>query len=113
MGRIFCLPGSRGWHSLERRAGFQEKDSPISALKGPVKIAYSDADKSEIIADLLQNQFKLNNISNDTDRAITHVVHTYLNNKNNFTNIPPTPPPLPSEIIDYIDKVKTNKAAGL
>ncbi|GFY28523.1 probable RNA-directed DNA polymerase from transposon X-element [Trichonephila clavipes] len=91
----------------------RKKAPPIPALKGPAKIAYSDADKSEVIADSLQNQFKLNNISNDTDRAITHVVHTYLNNENNFTNIPPTPPPLPSEIIEHIDKVKVNKAAGI
>ncbi|GFW87429.1 hypothetical protein TNCV_1300741 [Trichonephila clavipes] len=60
---------------------------------GPAKIAYSDTDKSEIIADSLQNQFKLNNITNDTDRAITHVVHNFQENENNFTNIPPTPPP--------------------
>ncbi|GFV69713.1 RNA-directed DNA polymerase from mobile element jockey [Trichonephila clavipes] len=106
MGQVSCLLGSRGRLSLESRPRFQEKGSPDT---GPAKIAYSDADKSEVIADSLQNQFKLNNISNDTDRTITHVVRTYLNNENNFTNIPP----LPSEIIEHIDKVKTNKAAGI
>ncbi|GFV66783.1 probable RNA-directed DNA polymerase from transposon X-element [Trichonephila clavipes] len=109
---LACLEAEDG--SLWKAArDSRKKAPPIPALKGPAKIAYSDADKSEFIADSLQNQFKLNNISNDTDRAITHVVHNYLNNENNFTNIPPTPPPLPSEIIDHIDKVKTNKAAGI
>ncbi|GFS82084.1 RNA-directed DNA polymerase from mobile element jockey [Trichonephila clavipes] len=107
---LACLEAEDGslWKSTRDS---RKKAPPIPALKGPAKIAYSDANKSEIIADSLQDQFKLNNISNDTDRAITHVVHTYLNNENNFTNIPPTPPPLPSEIIKHIDKVKTNKAA--
>ncbi|GFU60525.1 probable RNA-directed DNA polymerase from transposon X-element [Trichonephila clavipes] len=109
---LACLEAEDG--SLWKAArDSRKKAPPIPALKGPTKIAYSDADKSEVIADSLQNQFKLNNISNDTDRAITHVVHTYLNNENNFTNIPPTPPPLPSEIIEHIDKVKINKAAGI
>ncbi|GFW68457.1 probable RNA-directed DNA polymerase from transposon X-element [Trichonephila clavipes] len=108
---LACLEAEDG--SLWKAArNSRKKAQPIPALKGPAKIAYSDADKSEVIADSLQNQFKLNDISNDTDRAITHVVHTYLNNENNFTNIPP-PPPLPSEIIDHIDKVKINKAAGI
>ncbi|GFT83989.1 hypothetical protein TNCV_680171 [Trichonephila clavipes] len=54
---------------------FRKKAPPIPALKGPAKIAYSDTDKSEIIADSLQNKFKLNDINNDTERTITHVVH--------------------------------------
>ncbi|GFU79484.1 RNA-directed DNA polymerase from mobile element jockey [Trichonephila clavipes] len=109
---LACLEAEDG--SLWKAArNSRKKAQPVPALKGPAKIAYSDADKSEVIADSLQNQFKLNDITNDTDRAITHVVHTYLNNENNFTNIPPTPPPLPSEIIEHIDKVKINKAAGI
>ncbi|GFX72070.1 hypothetical protein TNCV_2346581 [Trichonephila clavipes] len=64
-------------------------DEALACLEAEVeaKIAYSDANKSEVIADSLQNQFKLN-ITNDTDRAIPHVVHTYLSNENNFTDIP-------------------------
>ncbi|GFS56192.1 uncharacterized protein TNCV_1650961 [Trichonephila clavipes] len=88
---LACLEAEDG--SLWKAArDFRKKAPPIPALKGPAKIAHSDADKSEIIADSLQDQFKLNSISNDIDRAITHVVHTYLNNENNFTNIPPFHP---------------------
>ncbi|GFW58587.1 hypothetical protein TNCV_1579191 [Trichonephila clavipes] len=86
---LACLEAEDG--SLWKAArNSRKKAQPIPALKGPAKIAYSDADKSEVIADSLQSQFKLNDITNDTDRAITHVVHTYLNNENNFTNIYPT-----------------------
>ncbi|GFY74286.1 putative RNA-directed DNA polymerase from transposon X-element [Trichonephila inaurata madagascariensis] len=108
---LACLEAEYGtlWSAARE---LRKKTPPIPALKGPAKIAYSDTDKSGIIADSLQNQFKLNDITNDTDRAITHVVHTYLENENNFTNISPTPPPLPSEIIDYIKNTNVKKSSG-
>ncbi|GFU62487.1 RNA-directed DNA polymerase from mobile element jockey [Trichonephila clavipes] len=109
---LACLEAEDGslWNASRE---FRKKAPPIPALKGPAKIAYSDTDKSEIIADSLQNQFKLNDINNDTDRTITHVVHNYLENENNFTNIPPISTLLPSEIIEYIDNNNIKKAAGI
>ncbi|GFU13347.1 hypothetical protein TNCV_3843401 [Trichonephila clavipes] len=88
---LACLDAEDGtlWNAAR---DFRKKAPQILALKGPAKITNSDTDKSEIIADSLQNQFKLNDIKNDTDRAITHVVHNYLENENNFTNTPPIPP---------------------
>ncbi|GFT83754.1 hypothetical protein TNCV_3891281 [Trichonephila clavipes] len=80
MGRVLLVWKPRTATIWKAARDSRKKAPPIPALKGPAKIAYSDAEKSEIIADSLQDQFKLNNISNDTDRAITHVVHTYLNN---------------------------------
>ncbi|GFU55951.1 RNA-directed DNA polymerase from mobile element jockey [Trichonephila clavipes] len=109
---LACLEAEDGtlWNAVRN---FRKKAPQIPALKGSAKIAYSDTDKSEIIADSLQNQFKLNDIKNDTDRTITHVVYNYLENENNFTNTPPIPPPLPSEIIEYINSTKVKKAAGI
>ncbi|GFQ95699.1 hypothetical protein TNCT_523551 [Trichonephila clavata] len=46
--------------------GFRKKRSPISALTGRAGIAYSDTDKAETLADSLENQFQLNNITNIT-----------------------------------------------
>ncbi|GFY55372.1 hypothetical protein TNIN_319911 [Trichonephila inaurata madagascariensis] len=68
---LACLEAEDGtlWRAARE---IRKKAPPIPALKGPAKIAYSDTDKGEIIADSLQNQFKLNDINNDTDRAITH-----------------------------------------
>ncbi|GFX55718.1 zinc finger protein 782 [Trichonephila clavipes] len=45
--------------------GFKKR-SPISALKGNTGIPYTDEEKAETLADTLENQFQLNNISNPT-----------------------------------------------
>ncbi|GFX37820.1 RNA-directed DNA polymerase from mobile element jockey [Trichonephila clavipes] len=55
---LTCLEAEDGtlWNAIR---DFRRKAPQIPAPKGPAKIAYSDTDKSEIIADSLQNQFKL------------------------------------------------------
>ncbi|GFV69328.1 hypothetical protein TNCV_2942981 [Trichonephila clavipes] len=51
---LACLEAEEG--SLWKAArDSRKKAPPIPALKGPAKIAYSDADKSEVIAASLQN----------------------------------------------------------
>ncbi|GFX63720.1 hypothetical protein TNCV_215201 [Trichonephila clavipes] len=43
---------------------FGKKRSPIPTLKGHTTIAYSDTEKAETLVDSLENQLKLNDISN-------------------------------------------------
>ncbi|GFW96309.1 RNA-directed DNA polymerase from mobile element jockey [Trichonephila clavipes] len=90
---------------------FRKKASPISALNGPTGIALSDTNKTEVIAQSLESQFKLNDIHNPhKNEVITSVVDAYLDsNTNNNDLIPPT---LPSEIIQIIKKIKIKKCPG-
>ncbi|GFY43559.1 hypothetical protein TNIN_111911 [Trichonephila inaurata madagascariensis] len=80
---------------------FRKKAAPISALNGPNGTALSDTNKTDVIANSLESQFKLNDIQNPhKDEIITNIVDAYLT-----TNINNTDPPLfPSEVITYIKK---------
>ncbi|GFV39425.1 RNA-directed DNA polymerase from mobile element jockey [Trichonephila clavipes] len=90
--------------------GFEKKRSPISALKGNTGIAYTD-EKAETLADSLENQFQLNDISNPT-QGNNHIrlVSRFYNNENNFDDLPSNTKP--SEIIQIINNFKIRKAPG-
>ncbi|GFS58111.1 uncharacterized protein TNIN_430381, partial [Trichonephila inaurata madagascariensis] len=75
---------------------FRKKAAPISALNGPNGTALSDTNKTDLIANSLESQFKLNDIQNPhKDEIITNIVHAYLTT--NANNTDPLPPALPSE----------------
>ncbi|GFU17879.1 probable RNA-directed DNA polymerase from transposon X-element [Trichonephila clavipes] len=89
----------------------RKKASPISTLNGPNGIALSDSNKTDLIAQSLESQFQLNDIHNpQKDQIITSIVDAYINDHTNITD--PIPPALPSEIINYIKKIKVKKSPG-
>ncbi|GFS50895.1 probable RNA-directed DNA polymerase from transposon X-element [Trichonephila clavipes] len=72
--------------------GFKKKRS---ALKGNTGIAYTDEEKAETLADSLENQFQLNNISNPIqDNNHIRLVSRFFNNENNFDDSPSYTKPL-------------------
>ncbi|GFV12429.1 uncharacterized protein TNCV_1792081 [Trichonephila clavipes] len=90
---------------------FRKKASPISALNGPNGVALSDTNKTDLIAQSLESQFQLNDIHNPhKDQIITSIVDAYINDHTN--TIDEIPPALPSEIINYIKKIKVKKTPG-
>ncbi|GFW16768.1 probable RNA-directed DNA polymerase from transposon X-element [Trichonephila clavipes] len=90
---------------------FRKKASPISALNGPNGIAFSDSNKTDLIAQSLESQFQLNDIHNpQKDQIIASIVDAYINDHTNTTDA--IPPALPSEIINYIKKIKVKKSPG-
>ncbi|GFV39436.1 probable RNA-directed DNA polymerase from transposon X-element [Trichonephila clavipes] len=90
---------------------FRKKASPISSLNGPNGIALSDTNKTDLIAQSLESQFQLNDIHNpQKDQIITFIVDAYINDHTSITD--PIPPALPSEIINYIKKIKVKKSPG-
>ncbi|GFS91616.1 probable RNA-directed DNA polymerase from transposon X-element [Trichonephila clavipes] len=90
---------------------FRKKASPISALNGPNGIALSDSNKTDLIAQSLESQFQLNDIHNPhKDQIITSIVDAYINDHTNTTDA--IPPALPSEILNYIKKIKIKKSPG-
>ncbi|GFX58417.1 RNA-directed DNA polymerase from mobile element jockey [Trichonephila clavipes] len=89
----------------------RKKASPISALNGPNGIALSDSNKTDLIAQSLESQFQLNNIHNpQKDQIISSIVDAYINDHTNTTDA--IQPALPSEIINYIKKIKIKKSPG-
>ncbi|GFT43964.1 RNA-directed DNA polymerase from mobile element jockey [Trichonephila clavipes] len=91
--------------------GFRKKRSPISALTGPTGIAYTDTQKAETLANALEDQFQLNNIQNpDTDNQHMRLVDRFFINDNNFDDTPISTKP--SELLQYIKKLKIKKAPG-
>ncbi|GFU27189.1 RNA-directed DNA polymerase from mobile element jockey [Trichonephila clavipes] len=91
--------------------GFKKKRSPISALKGNTGIAYTDEEKAETLANSLESQFQLNNISNPTqDNNHIRLVTRFFNNENNFDDSPSIAKP--SEIVQIINNFKIKKAPG-
>ncbi|GFX14735.1 probable RNA-directed DNA polymerase from transposon X-element [Trichonephila clavipes] len=88
--------------------GFKKKRSPIPALNGNTRIAFTDDEKAETLADSLENQFQLNDISNPTqDSTHTRLVSRFLNNENNFDDSPTNTKP--SEIINIINNFKIRR----
>ncbi|GFU55341.1 RNA-directed DNA polymerase from mobile element jockey [Trichonephila clavipes] len=88
--------------------GFKKKRSPISALKGNTGIAYTDEEKAETLANSLESQFQLNNISNPTqDNNPIRLVTRFFNNENNFDDSPSITKP--SEIVQIINNFKIKK----
>ncbi|GFY41154.1 uncharacterized protein TNIN_450121, partial [Trichonephila inaurata madagascariensis] len=69
---------------------FRKKAAPISALDGPNGTALSDTNKTDIIANSLESQFKLSDIQNPhKDEIITNIVDAYLTtNINNTDSLP-------------------------
>ncbi|GFY76673.1 hypothetical protein TNIN_110621 [Trichonephila inaurata madagascariensis] len=85
MGGQTLFSGPGRWLPWNMTKGFRKKRSPISALKGDTGIAYTDEKKSETLADSLEKQFQLNDISNPTqDNNHTRLVSRFFNNENNF-----------------------------
>ncbi|GBM60288.1 putative RNA-directed DNA polymerase from transposon X-element [Araneus ventricosus] len=86
-----------------------KKHTKISALNGPTSIAFTNTDKAETIADSLQNQFTLNNLTDTaTENLVTHTINEF----NKIDIFPPLPTPNPTDIIKYIRKVNIHKAPG-
>ncbi|GFU51739.1 uncharacterized protein TNCV_1202831 [Trichonephila clavipes] len=95
----------------ETAKALRKKASPISALNGPNGIALSDTNKTDLIAKSLESQFQLNDIHNPhKDEIITNIVDAYINNHTNY--IDPILSALPSEVINYIKKIKIKKSPG-
>ncbi|GFU35118.1 RNA-directed DNA polymerase from mobile element jockey, partial [Trichonephila clavipes] len=91
--------------------GYRKKRSPISALTGPTRIAYTDTQKAETLANSLENQFQLNDIQNpDSDNQHMRLVDRFFINDNNFDDTPINTKP--SELLTYIKKMKIKKAPG-
>ncbi|GFV19493.1 probable RNA-directed DNA polymerase from transposon X-element [Trichonephila clavipes] len=102
----FTVDGSL-WNMTK---GFKKR-SLIPALNGNTGIAYTDDEKAETLADSLENQFQLNDISNPTqDSTHTRLVSRFLNNENNFDDSPINTKP--SEIISIINNFKIRTAPG-
>ncbi|GFY27888.1 putative RNA-directed DNA polymerase from transposon X-element [Trichonephila clavipes] len=92
--------------------GFRKKRSPILALTAPAGIAYTDSQEAETLANSLENHFQLNDIHNpDLDNQHMRVVDRFFINDNNFNDTSP-PNYKPSELINYIKKMKIMKAPG-
>ncbi|GFW98384.1 probable RNA-directed DNA polymerase from transposon X-element [Trichonephila clavipes] len=90
---------------------FRKKATPISALNGPNGINLSYTNKTDLIAQSLESQFQLNDIHNpQKDQIITNIVDAYITNHTNNTD--PISPALPSEVINYIKKIKVKKSQG-
>ncbi|GFU98741.1 RNA-directed DNA polymerase from mobile element jockey [Trichonephila clavipes] len=99
------------WFLWSTTKGFKKKRSPISALKGNTGIAYTDEEKAETLANSLESQFQLNNISNPTqDNNHIRLVTRFFNNENNFDDSPSITKP--SEIVQIINNFKIKKAPG-
>ncbi|GFY56063.1 uncharacterized protein TNIN_348841 [Trichonephila inaurata madagascariensis] len=65
----------------------QEKGPPDLTLNGPNGTALSDTNKTDIIANSLESQFKLNDIQNPhKDEIITNIVDAYLTTNINNTD---------------------------
>ncbi|GFS54942.1 uncharacterized protein TNIN_319021 [Trichonephila inaurata madagascariensis] len=75
------------WGTAE---AFRKKATPISALKGQNVTALSDTNKTDLIAQSLESQFKLNDIQNPhKDEIIKNIVDAYLTtNANNTDPLP-------------------------
>ncbi|GBN65038.1 putative RNA-directed DNA polymerase from transposon X-element, partial [Araneus ventricosus] len=87
----------------------RKKHTRISALNGPTSIAFTNTDKAETIADSLQNQFTLNNLTGTaTENRVNHTINEF----NKTDNFPPLPTPNPTDIIKCIRKVSIHKAPG-
>ncbi|GFW65476.1 RNA-directed DNA polymerase from mobile element jockey [Trichonephila clavipes] len=92
--------------------GFQEKGLPdFRPLTALTVLLSSDSNKSDLIAQSLESQFQLNNIQNpQKDQIISSIVDAYINDHANTTD--EIQPALPSEIINYIKKIKIKKSPG-
>ncbi|GBM61865.1 putative RNA-directed DNA polymerase from transposon X-element [Araneus ventricosus] len=83
--------------------------SKISPLLTPRTIVHSNHEKAEAIADVLENQFKTNDFSHPpTDNLIKRKLNKFFKKTldNSFT------PCTPSEIAEYIEKLKKGKTPG-
>ncbi|GFV33617.1 RNA-directed DNA polymerase from mobile element jockey [Trichonephila clavipes] len=86
--------------------GFRKKRSPISELTGPTGITYKGTQKAETLANLLENQFQLNDIHNtDLDNQHMRLVDRFFINDNNFDDSSTNTKP--SELLNYIKKLKS------
>ncbi|GBM84600.1 putative RNA-directed DNA polymerase from transposon BS [Araneus ventricosus] len=90
---------------------FQKKHKNIPALCGHHKIALTDNDKANCLANSLETQFTLNELHHqETERLVKNSVEGLRNTiPTRCTN---KDLPLPSEIISHIKKLKNNKAPG-
>ncbi|GFW45565.1 RNA-directed DNA polymerase from mobile element jockey [Trichonephila clavipes] len=105
------MPGVQSFSNCGARPLGGRDNSTISALNGPNGIALSDSNKTDLIAQSLESQFQLNNIQNpQKDQIISSIVDAYINDHTNTTD--DIQPALPSEIINYIKKIKIKKSPG-
>ncbi|GBO22395.1 hypothetical protein AVEN_207328-1 [Araneus ventricosus] len=91
---------------------FKKKFKNIPNLISPAGIANTDQEKANFLADSLEKQFTLNNISDpDTEEIVSDSVTCFRINNNYPSEL--NDPPFPSEIVKCIKKLKINKAPGI
>ncbi|GBN87144.1 putative RNA-directed DNA polymerase from transposon BS [Araneus ventricosus] len=89
---------------------FKSKKQNISTLTGTANIALTDTEKANCLANSLETQFTLNNISDkNTENTVKRSVEYFgtLNVKCTDSDRPS-----PSEVLGCIKKLKNNKAPG-
>ncbi|GBO26467.1 RNA-directed DNA polymerase from mobile element jockey [Araneus ventricosus] len=91
---------------------FKKKTKSIPSLNGPGGIANTDLEKANFLAESLETQFTLNNITNpDTEELVAESVMRFRTEANSVCK--DFDPPLPSEVLDCIKSLSINKAPGI
>ncbi|GBM48307.1 RNA-directed DNA polymerase from mobile element jockey [Araneus ventricosus] len=85
---------------------FKKKTKSIPSLNGPGGIANIDLEKANFLAESLETQFTLNNITNpDTEELVADSVMRFRTEANSVCK--DFDPPLPSEVLDCIKSLTT------
>ncbi|GBO13764.1 RNA-directed DNA polymerase from mobile element jockey [Araneus ventricosus] len=95
------------WNTAKQ---MRKQHTKISALKGHTSIALSNTEKAETLADSLENQFKINNMSDPNTETLVN--NTSLNFLNSPTNSDITPPTF-LELLYHTNKLNIRKAPGI
>ncbi|GBM74232.1 RNA-directed DNA polymerase from mobile element jockey [Araneus ventricosus] len=91
---------------------FKKKFKNIPNLISPAGIGNTDQEKANFLADSLEKQFTLNNVSDpDTEEIVSDSVTCFRINNNYPSEL--NDPPFPPEIVKCIKKLKINKAPGI
>ncbi|GBO20729.1 RNA-directed DNA polymerase from mobile element jockey [Araneus ventricosus] len=90
---------------------YKKKAQTIPSLHDQSNIALTDTDKANFLANSLETQFSLNNLSDrDTENIVNHSVGRFRSMDIKYEG---NDLPLPSEIMSCIKKLKPNKAPGI
>ncbi|GBN78160.1 RNA-directed DNA polymerase from mobile element jockey [Araneus ventricosus] len=91
---------------------FKKKTKNIPSLNGPGGIANTDLEKANFLADILETQFTLNNITNpETEELVADSVMRFRTEANSVCK--DFDHPLPSEVLDCVKSLRINKAPGI
>ncbi|GBO20162.1 RNA-directed DNA polymerase from mobile element jockey [Araneus ventricosus] len=90
----------------------KKKIKNIPSLNGPAGTANTDLEKANFLAESLQTQFTLNNITNlDTEELVADSVRRFCTEANSVCK--DFDLPLPSEVLDCIKSLRIKKAPGI